>query len=497
MRTFRLISTVAVLGVTAASFLACSGGGGTGTGGAGTTTDTSASASSTSAAGTGGAGGGGSTTSAATTTSSGTGGSMVVPAGEDLTRDILTTDLELDLTALTGKATITIAGSTTSKAASFEIGDLDITKVSDDQGALEFATKTGIHGLAQLDIGVPSGATPAKIIVEYAFKKHTMFDGWMETEQLTFLWPYFCGNLYPCKSDPADGVAFTMKVTGAAAGMTAVFPASIPADAPSYMPAIAVAQFTKLDLGKTTKGTQVNAWFLPGQATDAAAGTAHLKQVFDFYEKTYGDYSFGTTVGSVSANWGPGAYGGMEHHPYWHVGKDDFNNEEVHAHEAAHGWYGDGVRIACWEDFVLSEGSATYLAARSLGTVGIDLFKEPGGYECQLKNVCDPAKGQNTIALPSTCNSIDILNDPLWSNVPYMKGAFFYQAVAKVIGVDVLDAAFAGFYKANVGKAAHMQAFIDYIKTKTDVAGAKAVDDLATAWLKTLDCPVDYTTLCP
>jgi hypothetical protein len=488
MRAFRLISTAAILGVTAASFVACGGGGATGTGGT-TATTTTTTGDSTTATGTGGAGGTGGAAS-----SSGTGGGIDrPPAGEDLTRDILTTDLELDLTTLLGKATITLAGSTTSKAASFEIGDLDISKVEDDLGDLQFAVKSGKHG-SQLDVGVPAGAGKAKIVVHYAFKDHTKFDGWMATEQVSFLWPYFCGNLFPCKSDPADGVAFTMKITGEAAGMTAVYPTSIPADAPSYMPAVAVAKFTKLDLGATTKGTKISAWHLPGQEADAATGTAHLKQVFDFYEKTYGDYSFGPTAGSVSADWGPGDYGGMEHHPYWHVGKNDFKSEEVHAHEAAHGWYGDGVRIACWEDFVLSEGTVSYIAAHGLEQLQVDVWPD---YECELKYVCDPANGVNTIALPTTCNTIDLLNDPLWSSVPYMKGAYFYREVGKAIGAGVLDAALAEFYQANVGKAAKMQALIDLIKTKTDVAGQKAIDNLETAWLKTVDCPVDVATLCP
>ena len=489
MRAFRLISTVTILGGVAAGFAACSDGGETGTGGAAAATTSE----STTATGVGGAGGTGGAASA-TSTATGTGGGVErPPAGEDLTRDILTTDLELDLTTLVGKATITIAGSTTSKAASFEIGDLEITKVTDDQGDLQFAMKSGKHG-SQLDVGVPGGAGAAKIVVEYSFKDHTMFDGWMAKQQVSFLWPYFCGNLFPCKSDPADGVAFTMKVTGAAAGNIAVFPDSIPADAPSYMPAVAVGKFTKLDLGATAKGTKISAWHLPGQDAVAVTGTAHLKAVFDFYEKTYGDYTFGAMAGSISADWGPGAYGGMEHHPYWHVGKDDFGSEEVHAHEAAHGWYGDGVRIACWEDFVLSEGTVSYMAAYALEKVQVDIWAD---YECELKYVCDPAHGANTIALPTTCNVIDLFNDPLWSSVPYMKGAYFFREVGKVVGVAVLDAALAEFYKANVGKAAKMQALIDLIKTKTDVAGKKAIDDLETAWLKTVDCPVDFTTLCP
>ena len=143
---------------------------------------------------------------------------------------------------------------------------------------------------------------------------------------------------------------------------------------------------------------------------------------------------------------------------------------------------------------MLSEGTVSYMAAYALEKSQVDLWPD---YECELKYVCDPANGANTIALPTTCNVIDLFNDPLWSTVPYMKGAYFFREVAKAIGAGVLDGALAEFYKANVGKAATMQGLIDLIKTKTDAAGATKVDDLETAWLKTLDCPVDYKTLCP
>ena len=67
-----------------------------------------------------------------------------------------------------------------------------------------------------------------------------------------------------------------------------------------------------------------------------------------------------------------------------------------------------------------------------------------------------------------------------------MKGAYFFREVGKAIGATVLDTALAEFYKANVGKAASMQALIDHIKSKTDAAGQKAVDALEASWLKTL-----------
>jgi len=221
--------------------------------------------------------------------------------------------------------------------------------------------------------------------------------------------------------------------------------------------------------------------------------------VFDFYEKTYGQYSFGNTVGTVSADWGGGDYGGMEHHPFWHVSSGSIYSEEVNAHEAAHGWFGNGVRIACWEDFVLSEGTVTYMAAHALSQFGVDIWPD---YECGLKSVCEG--NDNTVALPGTCNRIDILNDPLWSLVPYMKGAYFFKEVGEVIGVDKLDEALSEFYKthalpggANFGQATSMTKLIDLIKTKTDAAGATAVDQLTTEWLGTLACPVDTTSFCP
>ncbi|WP_434048430.1 MULTISPECIES: M1 family metallopeptidase [Sorangium] len=416
------------------------------------------------------------------------GGDATPPAGEDWTRDILSTALELDLASLTGRATIVLAASD-STAASFQIGDLDIASVTGPSGALAHAVSSG-----QLDVGVPSTGSDATIIIDYAFKPHADFDGWMPEFGVSFLWPYFCGNLFPCKPDPADGVRFTMRVTGVPEGMTAVYPESIPTAAPSYMPAIAVDQLTHVELGTTTAGTRVSVWHLPGQEADAASGTAHLVEVFDFFETTYGPYPFGDSAGTVSADWGGGDYGGMEHHPFWHVSSGSLHDEEVHAHEAAHGWFGNGVRIACWEDFVLSEGTATYLAARALEEAGVDAW---ASYECSLKSFCDPAADGNAVALPDTCNAIDILKHPLWSTVPYMKGAFFFREAAETIGVDVLDRALAGFYTANVGKAARTQDLLDAIKAATDAAGAAAVDALATDWLRTLACPVDVATLCP
>src|SRR5262249_40082862 len=154
---------------------------------------------------------------------------------------------------------------------------------------------------------------------------------------------------------------------------------------------------------------------LPGESAAATKGTAHLTGVFEWYEKKLGPYLFGSDVGSLSANWGAGAFGGMEHHPYWHVSQDSMGDEETHAHEAAHGWFGDGVRLRCWEDLTLSEGTVTYLSARSLEDVAGEAVgkKVWDGIKDELDEV---VKTEDRLAWPSGCGKIDVLHD-LWNNV--------------------------------------------------------------------------------
>jgi aminopeptidase N len=170
----------------------------------------------------------------------------------------------------------------------------------------------------------------------------------------------------------------------------------------------------------------------------------------------------------------------MEHHPFWHVGTSSLGDPVTHYHEAAHGWFGDGVRIACWEDFVLSEGTASYLAARAMAAVdGVDVWPS---YQADLDAAI--AAG-DTVALPSTCNAIDLLHDPLWSDIPYMKGAFFLRAVEQQVGQAAFDAALKKFYQQHVGQAATMQQLLDTLHTETGFDPTA----LADGWLRSLGHP--------
>ncbi|HEX5064057.1 MAG TPA: M1 family aminopeptidase [Kofleriaceae bacterium] len=364
--------------------------------------------------------------------------------------DIKATNLDIDLAHKSAVATIELE-----KAGNVELeaGGLHITKITDSRGKRRYTLTNG-----KLRISNVRG----DLVVEYTFDQHTNADGLLPGGS-TVLWPYYCGNLFPCHSRPADGTTFALSLDGVPDSKTAIYPEEIAAESPSYMLAWAVGSYTKKQLGETTAGTKVSTAWLPGGETAALAGTKHLVQAFDWYEQNLGPYSFGHDVASVSVVWGEGMYGGMEHHPYWHVAKDAMNDEVTHVHEAAHGWFGDGVRLRCWEDFVLSEGTVSYLAARALGKVA-GAAKEASVWAEYKSELDDAIAEGGAPAWPTGCNKIDILRDKLFTNLPYMQGAYFYKDVAAQIGADKLDQIIGDFYKAHRNKPAGMQDMIDAIK---------------------------------
>ena len=406
------------------------------------------------------------------------------PPMADAARDVVDTTLAVDIGARTATATITLAPSP-STGASFEIGDLDIASVRLDDAELLWSDAGD-----RLDVGVPPSTEPLVLTIGYAWRPHGNSDG-VSPSGYTLTWPYWCGNVFPCRSAPSDGTTFRLSVTGAASPNTIVFPTAIPTEAPAYMAAWIVGEYTRLDLGQTTAGTKVAMWHLPGGAVSAQAGGAHLRDAFDWMEQHLGPYRFGGEVGTVAARWGAGAFGGMEHHPYWHVATAAMADEETNVHEAAHGWFGNGVRVRCWEDFVLSEGTVTYLAARVLEAVGGTAVSDPiwARYTAALDAM--RAGTGNGVAWPQSCGQVDILADGLFSQVPYIKGAFFYRAVADKVGRDPLDQALRTFYQRWGGKAAGMQDMLDVIEEVTGYDPQAC----AQAWL--VETTVPAVAACP
>jgi aminopeptidase N len=400
-------------------------------------------------------------------------------ATTDWQRDILLTSLTINLETMQGNADIQLAGSQTSYGASFETGDLIITQVTTNGRQLNYRTENGT-----LDIGLPYSTDEQIVSIDYNFNQQSNFNGLLQSGA-SFTWPYYCGNLFPCKSDPAEGSQYALQINGLPSDSEAIYPTSVISDAPAYMLAWAIGDYEFTNLGATSAGTEVGVYYLADQQQQAMDGSRYLRDAFDWYEQTYGPYSFGQSVASVSVDWGRGQFGGMEHHPYWHIAADSFDDPLVHVHEAAHGWFGNGVRIACWEDFVLSEGLASYLTARAVSQIAGEAAGDQVwlSYEEKLSQL--QQSNENKIAWPPGCNQIDILKDELFGIAPYMKGAFFFKHLEYTLGVEQLDQILSNFYRDKVGQAASLEELLQMVE------GTRGYDpgDCAMAWLRTESLP--------
>ncbi len=388
-------------------------------------------------------------------------------------REIVDTALALDVTAQTGVATIALGPG--DDGATLEVGDLQIDSIATTDGTpIAFADHDKL-----LDLAVDDATGP--FAINYHYKLHEGFQG-ISKNGYSLIWPYFCGNMFPCHSAPADGTSFSsIAITGVPSGSVAVVPPSITV-APSYQVAFAIGTYTELPVGTTTAGTQVSMWYrTAGEMTAAQKGSANLVAAVDWFEKTLGPYRFGGKLGAVPVTWGANGLGGMEHHPFWHVAAPSLGDETTNVHESAHGWFGDGIRIACWEDFVMSEGTVSYLAGRALEvvapTVGAQVWQS---YATELNQV--PA---TDLVWPDSCGVVDIEKDKLFTNAPYMRGAFFYRAVAMKTSPALVDQALHTFFMAHQGGAAKMA---DMLQTLKDVTGYDPTT-CAQMWLRSTTIP--------
>lgn len=381
----------------------------------------------------------------------------------DTACDVLSTHLSIDLSSRQAEARITI-DATDGSPCFLEAQGLQIRETS-TIGERPRHLQAAVEG-GRLHVELPPTPETAGVAIAYVFEAQPPPAGAILVGT-TLTWPYRCGTLFPCNSDPSDGSTFEIELTGLMDGHVAVYPSSISTDAPAYMVAWTVGEYRHHDLGSTERGTRISLWSEPRDEEPALRGAARLRDVFEWYETTLGPYPFGDHVGSVAVDWGPsGGFGGMEHHPFWHVSRDCVDSEEVHAHEAAHGWYGNSVRIRCWEEFVLSEGTASYLAARALTAVGGEAEGERiwESYRARLDRAV--SRSSFPTAWPRTCGEIDILGG-LFSDVPYMKGAFFFRALERRIGRDALDGILAAFFEAHRGQATGFQDLLDMVVSRT------------------------------
>ncbi len=376
-----------------------------------------------------------------------------------------------------GEATWRVAAAPLGGSVSFEAGGLIVAAVT--SGAPETPQDYEVRE-GQLHVRLPPSETPITLTVRYSFESVASMTGLMAAGSVV-TWPDFCGNLFPCHSNPAEGVTWSWEVSGAPPGHTVVGADTMTVPAPSYALAFAVGPYAYTKLGTTPGGLEVGVWLKADQVTSTTAALADFPKAVAWLESTLGPYPFGKRMAAVSVPWGLFAYGGLEMHPVYHVSDGAVADLAVHCHEAAHGWFGNGVRIACWEDLVLSEGVADYLMVRARAAALGDEAMAPM-WAAMSANVASKAGGlKDMVVWPQSCGEVDVDGSGLNGKLTYHKGALFLRAVAEQTSYAKVDAALGAFAKANIGQARRMTDLLATLKAETGFDPTA----LATLWLQT------------
>ncbi len=289
----------------------------------------------------------------------------------------------------------------------------------------------------------------------------------------TMTWPYNTGSLFPSNSAPADGVTthVTVKV---GQGFEAVGTGTKQADgsfttrsdSPAYSFAFYAAKDFQLgDAGKTTRdGVEVTGFGtdrVPKALRDAYLQTA--KKSLDFYSQWLGKYDYGDTMKLVELE---GGLGGMEHTGAVAImlssAKDPDYGKETAAHEVAHHWFGDNVRIKEWGDFWMSEGFTNYATYR--------FFRADQG-EQKYMQLLDRSKMElrdaletNPHALSAPAN-VDV--NEIFDSVPYEMGPWMLRMMEAKLGTPKMDSLLKDWFQTNRQKTVSTDQFVKFAKEKT------------------------------
>ncbi len=387
----------------------------------------------------------------------------------------LSFDLSGDGPAFPGRAVITLDAPAPAKTI-LEVNEdrLEITKVLADGKEVPFTLKDG-----RMTVKAPKAK---QLDVTYTVKPADSHGPAAEAYGLiqdkytgrmwTLTWPYNTGALFPSNSNPADGSTskVTVKVadgtTAVGTGTEANGSFATSAEAPAYATALYTAKDFELgDAGASRDGVEVFGYGagkkIPKANRDAYEESA--KKALDFYSGWLGKFDYGPTLKLVEID---GGLGGMEHAAAVAImtssARDKDYAMETAAHETAHHWFGDNLRIKNWGDFWMSEGFTNYATYR--------FFRADQG-EGKYVQLLDRAKGEVRDALSTNPHALSApaytdVNE-IFDSVPYEMGPWMLRMMEVDLGTQRFDALLKDWYTSHRHQAVSTDDFVKFAKAKT------------------------------
>jgi leukotriene-A4 hydrolase len=369
--------------------------------------------------------------------------------------------LSVDFTRrqLTGRASLRLSNKTGADRLWLDTRDLDVQKVTLDDGRTEAAFTLGDEKEflgRPLEIRI----TPQTqwVNVDYTTRPEAAALQWLTPEQAGSPSPFLytqsqailARTWVPCQDTPGLRMTYdaTVRVPqGLMAVMSAenptqknadgVYRFNMPQRIPSYLLALGVGdlEFRPLD-------PRSGVYALPSMIERAAWELADTPKMIAAAEKLYGPYRWERYDLLILPASYP--YGGMENPRLTFatptIIAGDRSLVSLVAHELAHSWSGNLVTNATWNDFWLNEGFTTYFEGRIMeavyGRPYFDMLAVLGRQDL------DEAIKELGAGSPDTHLYIDLAGrdpDEGTGNVAYEKGALFLRTIEQAVGRERFD----------------------------------------------------------
>ncbi|HEX9139834.1 MAG TPA: M1 family metallopeptidase [Steroidobacteraceae bacterium] len=260
----------------------------------------------------------------------------------------------------------------------------------------------------------------------------------------------------------------------------------MPQAIPSYLIALAVG-----DISFQATGPRTGVYAEPAMVKKAAYEFGETEQTLQLMEKAFGPYRWGRYDILVLPPSFP--YGGMENPRLTFATPTVITGDRmlvsVISHELAHGWSGNLVTNASWNDFWLNEGFTQYITLRLLdmqfGQARGDVERVIG-----LSNMKEDMSHLDKVDWSLVRSSPFKDPDEAYSAVPYERGVLFLTWLETQFGRDAFDAFLRGWFDDHAFQSATTAQFVSYLRDKlmTQQPG-KVTPAQISAWLYQPEIP--------
>jgi leukotriene-A4 hydrolase len=396
--------------------------------------------------------------------------------------------LSVDFTRsqLTGRASLRLNNKIGADRLWLDTRDLDIQKVTLDDGGTEAAFTLGDEK-GSLGRPLEIRITPQTrwVNIDYTTRPEAAALQWLTPEQAGSPSPFLytqsqailARTWVPCQDSP--GVRMTYEATvrvpqGLMAVMSAENPTqksgdglyrfNMPQRIPSYLLALAVG-----DLEFRPLGPRSGVYTLPSMIERAAWELADTPKMIAAAEKLYGPYRWGRyDILILPASY---PFGGMENPRLTFatptIIAGDRSLVSLIAHELAHSWSGNLVTNATWNDFWLNEGFTTYFEGRIMEAVyGRPYFEMLAALSRQDLDETVQGMGAGS---PDTHLHLQLAGrdpDAGMTSIAYEKGALFLRTIEQAVGRERFDRFLRTYFDTFAFQSMDTAGFVQYLKAQ-------------------------------